>query len=150
MLITVGLMTGLLAWGAYLAIGAWQFNRDIRKGAIVFACSLAFLGLWSIVLAVASRTEGVASAGRGDRNWLCLIACCVSVLAVFSMAIPVTGIAPGIHRISVLVALWGIAAGGLLSIIGLSDRDRTTWKSLGLLAIVLLGGALLIGFALPT
>jgi len=40
------IVLGLLAWGAYLAIGAYLFNHNPWRPAVVMGCVLAFLAIW--------------------------------------------------------------------------------------------------------
>ena len=51
------IMVAVLAWGAYLAIGAVRFGGTLAiwRGLIVFVCTLAFLGVWWLALAVRQR-----------------------------------------------------------------------------------------------
>jgi hypothetical protein len=44
------LVVALLAWGLYLAVGAFRFNHDIWRGVIVFGCMAAFLGFWLLMM----------------------------------------------------------------------------------------------------
>ncbi len=45
------LMTGILAWGMFHAVGAYRFNHNPWRSVVVLACSLAFLGFWMLMLA---------------------------------------------------------------------------------------------------
>jgi protein-S-isoprenylcysteine O-methyltransferase Ste14 len=56
------IMGGVLVWGLVLALGAalhsagiWNF--DPRRGLIVFACVLAFLGFWILMLRSRARQD---------------------------------------------------------------------------------------------
>ena len=61
-------MLALLAWGALLALGTFLYrinqeggtaeasNLPLYRGLIVLACTLAFLGLWLVALAVRARS----------------------------------------------------------------------------------------------
>jgi hypothetical protein len=46
--VTMWIMVAVLVWGGYLALGALRAggNHAAWRGLIVFACTLAFLGLW--------------------------------------------------------------------------------------------------------
>jgi predicted Co/Zn/Cd cation transporter (cation efflux family) len=48
---------GLVLWGGYLAVGAILSggNHALLRGAIVFSCTLAFLALWWVALAMRQR-----------------------------------------------------------------------------------------------
>ena len=54
------IMVALLVWGGYLAIGAVRFGGSLAawRGFIVFACTLAFLGLWWVALTFRRRRAG--------------------------------------------------------------------------------------------
>ncbi len=57
------LIVAVLAWGIFHAIGAYRFNHDPRRAAIVLACVLGFLGFWALLLwNRSSRTAEPASA----------------------------------------------------------------------------------------
>jgi hypothetical protein len=56
----VWLAAALAAWGLYLAVGAFLFNHDVRRGLLVFGCMAAFLGWWLLLLR-----------GRGKRSVPC-------------------------------------------------------------------------------
>ena len=43
-------VTGILAWGVFHAVGAYRFNHDPRRGLVVLACVVAFLAFWGILL----------------------------------------------------------------------------------------------------
>lgn len=49
------IMFGLLVWGAFLAIGAFIFEFDLRKGLIVYGFTIAFLLFWAVALATRRR-----------------------------------------------------------------------------------------------
>lgn len=49
------LMVGMLAWGAFHAVGAYRFNHNPWRSVVVFACSLAFLGFWAAMLGARKR-----------------------------------------------------------------------------------------------
>jgi hypothetical protein len=44
------LIVALLAWGVIHAVGAYRFNHDLRRPAMVLACVLGFLGFWGLLL----------------------------------------------------------------------------------------------------
>ncbi|MFM7185333.1 MAG: hypothetical protein ACKO4Z_11250 [Planctomycetota bacterium] len=48
-------MLGIVAWGAFHALGAWRLNHDPRRMLVVFACVAAFLGFWLAMLAARRR-----------------------------------------------------------------------------------------------
>ena len=45
------IMIAVIAWGGFLAAGAWQSSHDWRRPAVVMACVFAFLGFWGAMLA---------------------------------------------------------------------------------------------------
>ena len=55
--IMLWIMIGVLVWGGYLALGAVRVggNHAAWRGVIVFACTLAFLGIWWLALFVRQR-----------------------------------------------------------------------------------------------
>ena len=55
--VTMWIMVAVLVWGGYLALGALRAggNHAAWRGLIVLACTLAFLGLWWVALAVRQR-----------------------------------------------------------------------------------------------
>ncbi|MCA9248385.1 MAG: hypothetical protein KDA42_14765 [Planctomycetales bacterium] len=55
--ITLILFAAMLAWGGYLAIGAYLYNHDPRRGLIVLVSFALFLGFWGIMLAIRSRKQ---------------------------------------------------------------------------------------------
>jgi len=54
-LIISAIMFGLLVWGAFLAIGAFIFEFDLRKGLIVYGFTIAFLLFWAVALTMRRR-----------------------------------------------------------------------------------------------
>ena len=44
------IMTALVAWGVFHAVGAWTLNHDLRRPAVVLVCMAAFLGFWLLML----------------------------------------------------------------------------------------------------
>jgi hypothetical protein len=50
----VGLSAGLLAWGAYLALGSFLGGANLRgsaaRGLVIFGCVAGFLGFWWLLL----------------------------------------------------------------------------------------------------
>jgi len=62
------IMAGLLVWGVYLAVGAIRVggSHAIWRGAIVFACTLAFLGLWWVAMFVRQRQAEANDAGERE------------------------------------------------------------------------------------
>lgn len=61
---TLWIMLAVLAWGFYLAVGAILSggNQPSLRGLIIFACTLAFLGLWGLALALRARRVAAAEA----------------------------------------------------------------------------------------
>jgi hypothetical protein len=61
---TLRIMLALLAWGGYLAVGAILSGGNLPslRGLIIFACTLAFLGLWGLALALRARRVAAAEA----------------------------------------------------------------------------------------
>jgi hypothetical protein len=51
------LMLVILAWGLLLALGTYLFggNKPLFRALIVAGCTLAFLGLWTIALAMQKK-----------------------------------------------------------------------------------------------
>ena len=44
------IMLALVAWGVFHAGGAWRLNYDLRRAAVVLACTGVFIGFWLIML----------------------------------------------------------------------------------------------------
>ena len=51
------IMGGMLASGAYVAIGAYLYNHDPWRGVIVMVCVGLFLGCWLLLLWSQSRDK---------------------------------------------------------------------------------------------
>jgi hypothetical protein len=49
------IMSALVVWGLFHAVGAWTLNHDARRPLIVLACVAAFLGFWLALLAARRR-----------------------------------------------------------------------------------------------
>jgi len=51
------LMLAILAWGLILALGTYLFggNKPLLRAAIIAACTLGFLALWIVALAMQGR-----------------------------------------------------------------------------------------------
>jgi high-affinity Fe2+/Pb2+ permease len=51
------LMLVILAWGLLLALGTYLFggNKPLARALIVAGCTLGFLALWSVALAIRKR-----------------------------------------------------------------------------------------------
>ncbi|MEX2142105.1 MAG: hypothetical protein WD894_22755 [Pirellulales bacterium] len=49
------LVAALAAWGLYHAVGAFLFNKDVRRGLVVFACMALFLAFWLLLLMVRKK-----------------------------------------------------------------------------------------------
>jgi hypothetical protein len=51
------IMAALLIWGGYLAIGAIRApgSYAVWRGLIVFGCTLMFLAVWAVALAMRKR-----------------------------------------------------------------------------------------------
>lgn len=56
-LILTLIMGGMVAWGAYVAIGAYLYNMNPWRGLIVMGCVALFLGFWLVLLWVQSRSK---------------------------------------------------------------------------------------------
>ena len=54
------IMIAVVAWGGFLAAGAWQSSHDWRRPAMVMCCVAAFLGFWGALLARQARKESPA------------------------------------------------------------------------------------------
>jgi hypothetical protein len=61
---TLWIMLALLAWGGYLAIGAFRApgNLHTLRGLIIFGCTLAFLGFWWLALVFRARRIAASEA----------------------------------------------------------------------------------------
>jgi hypothetical protein len=53
--LVVLIMAAVLAWGTFLAVGAYHLNHNPWRPVIVMACVLAFLGFWGLMLASRKR-----------------------------------------------------------------------------------------------
>ncbi|MEX2118988.1 MAG: hypothetical protein WD847_05195 [Pirellulales bacterium] len=57
------IMLALLAWGAFLAIGAYRFNHNPLRSLVVMGCVLGFLAFWKLMLvsrqARLARRDGI-------------------------------------------------------------------------------------------
>ena len=51
------IMGGMIVWGAYIAVGAYLYNKDPWRGVIVMACVGLFLGFWLLLLWNQSRAK---------------------------------------------------------------------------------------------
>lgn len=53
------LMLVILAWGLFLALGTYLFggNKPLLRALIVAGCTLAFLGLWIVALAMQKKSQ---------------------------------------------------------------------------------------------
>jgi hypothetical protein len=49
--VLIVIMTGIVVWGIYHAIGAYGFNGNPWRSVVVLACSLGFIGSWLLLLA---------------------------------------------------------------------------------------------------
>jgi hypothetical protein len=56
-LILAGIMGALILWGAYIAIGAYLYNHDPWRGAIVVGCVSFFVGFWLLMLSIKRRAK---------------------------------------------------------------------------------------------
>ena len=45
----------VIAWAGYLALGAYRYNHDPRRGLIVLGSFAVFLGFWALMLALRAR-----------------------------------------------------------------------------------------------
>ena len=46
------IIAGLVAWGAYLAIGDYLRNQNLARSLVTIGCVAAFLAVWLIALAM--------------------------------------------------------------------------------------------------
>ncbi len=53
--ILAAVMLGLVAWGAYLAIGSYLYNLNPWRPVVVMGCVLAFIAWWGLLLAMRQR-----------------------------------------------------------------------------------------------
>jgi predicted permease len=51
------LVVALAAWGLYHAIGAFLFNKDVRRGLVVLACMALFLAFWLSLLMLRKKRQ---------------------------------------------------------------------------------------------
>jgi len=56
------IMGAVLVWGVFLAVGAYRFNHNPARPAMVMACVLGFLGFWGLLL----RTRRRRTKDNGD------------------------------------------------------------------------------------
>jgi hypothetical protein len=54
-LLLLVILVAVIEWGVAQAIGAYRFNSDPLRGAMVLACTAAFIGLWMAALAARAR-----------------------------------------------------------------------------------------------
>jgi hypothetical protein len=59
------LVAAMAAWGAYLALGAYLFNHDVRRGLVVLGSMGGFLAFWLVLLRFHSRRQAARSSGAG-------------------------------------------------------------------------------------
>lgn len=57
---------GLLAWGAFHAVGAYFLNHNPARAAVVFGFMLVFLGFWAFVLRLSSARIAARDAADED------------------------------------------------------------------------------------
>jgi RsiW-degrading membrane proteinase PrsW (M82 family) len=48
-------VTGIVVWGIFHAIGAWRLNHNPLRAVVVLACVAGFIGFWMTMLAVRQR-----------------------------------------------------------------------------------------------
>jgi hypothetical protein len=159
-LISKVIVVALVLWGGYLALGAsgvWQSDGtsfNLRKAAIVAACSLAFLALWRLVIVGKSKHDHRDAAGKSLAdsslavdskhgfswlNWLPLmLAVSAWIVALTPLVIPMNSRRSAVAFLSINLALWLTAM--ISGIIQLSAPTDTGKKSAGI--AVLLGAAL--------
>ncbi len=140
--LTAGLFVAVLAFGAFIAVGAALFNHDLRKALVVAGCTLAFLALWlSTVRRASGRapTEQSATSSVTGFGSIDLLAC-ISVVTAWGLALWGRFYSPT----SAGVALSLVGAAGLLSLLGfvaslvrISDPVSTPGKKLALLSLLL-------------
>ena len=51
----------VLAWGTYLAVGAYLYNNDPRRGLIVMGSFAFFLAFWGAMLGLRARRTNSSS-----------------------------------------------------------------------------------------
>ena len=49
------IMAGVLGWGIFHAVGAYNLNHNPGRPLMVLGCVVAFLGFWAIMLASRAR-----------------------------------------------------------------------------------------------
>lgn len=147
------LMLALIVWGIYVAIGtsrfAQNFSDSMWKGAIVLGCVVAFLGLWTVVLAakrgsVASDLPDASQQGDQNPNRLRWSTPSVAGLAFAALgAICLVVFEAGLVAATSVVAtalVWtapmATIAALILAMIGLSDPLARRGKWLGMLALM--------------
>ncbi len=62
--IVLWIVAGLIAWGAYLAIGDYVQNQNWRRSAVTIACVAVFLIIWLVAMATGRR--GRESNGKSE------------------------------------------------------------------------------------
>lgn len=143
------LMAAVLAWGFYLAVGASAFNRDLRKGFIVFGCVAAFVMAWLAVLLgrrsgrLDNSTDDECAKPIGNRR----TAWSVPSITSFVLVLLGTGLFStfewGLFASKVmatraigLITPMLMAAALILAMIGLSDPRMKRGKWLALVALM--------------
>lgn len=61
------IVAGLIVWGVVHAIGAYRFNHNVWRGAMVLGASAAFLAFWALMAANRQRRLRKAAGGPSPR-----------------------------------------------------------------------------------
>ena len=147
------LMLALMVWGVYLALGTSRFARDfsdsVWKGAIVLGCVVAFLGLWTAVLAnkrrhlASDRVDESEQSEHGREHPPWNVPCVVSLLLA-SLAAACLGIyeghfswtTPAVGTAAAWATPLAALTATLVAMIGLSDPIARRGKWLAMLALL--------------
>ena len=151
--LTGGLLSALFLWGAYLAVGAFLFDRSRTKGIIVFGCSLALLLLWAIVLK-SNRRSGlpVTDSAARSSNVMSILSFILSGAAGLIMTAAVSGRFAGTFvsdRRVLFFAFVAALVSAVFAVVGLSDATRERLRSLGFVSLLLCVATLIGGFFVP-
>jgi ABC-type transport system involved in Fe-S cluster assembly fused permease/ATPase subunit len=52
---TIVLVAALFGWGVYHAVGAYLFNHDARRAAVVLVCMALFVSFWLLLLRMRAK-----------------------------------------------------------------------------------------------
>lgn len=59
------IVVAVLLWGAFHALGAYNFNANPLRAVVVMVCVLGYLGIWGLLLAVRkARMNSHSSGGK--------------------------------------------------------------------------------------